>query len=467
MLEIHTGAARLDCSGRSRRDFLSAGTLALGGLTLPALLAARAHARSRGLDYVRDRSVVLLFLSGGPSHIETFDPHLEAPLPYRSLTGGVPTSVPGIWFGGTFPRLARLAHRMAVVRSFQHAIGDHERAIAHVLSGGTDPRGDARTGFGMGALCARLKGASHPLTGVPTHTLLVSDEVDGQYRNERGRVTKASQPGTLGASCAPFIPGDKGPAVENLRLRVPIERLQDRRALLEKLDRLKRLAGGDAAFTALDEHTAQAFEVLLGDALSAFDLSREDPRVRERYDTSHVQVGHKQFRPSDLGSLLLMARRLCEAGCGFVTVHSAGWDMHADVNNPGIVKGMGMLGSALDRAASAFLEDVEARGLSDRILFVITGDFGRTPKVNEHGGRDHWSNLSTLAFAGGGLRLGGAVGRSRPRADEPATEPVTPHQLLGTLVHSLFDAGRLRLDTAVPREVQDLATGAPPIAELF
>src|SRR5262249_15913609 len=152
------------------------------------------------------------------------------------------------------------------------------------------------------------------------------------------------------------------------------------------------------------------------------DLSREDPRVVERYNTSGHRVGHKRFRACTLGRQMLMARRLVEAGCGFVTVQNCGWDMHADGNNPGIEKGMKMLGPPLHRAGSAFLDDLEARGLSERVLLVITGDFGRT-KVNKRGGRDHWAPLSTLALAGGGLTMGQVIGKSTRMADAPADEP--------------------------------------------
>jgi uncharacterized protein (DUF1501 family) len=157
---------------------------------------------------------------------------------------------------------------------------------------------------------------------------------------------------------------------------------------------------------------------------------------------------------------------MCEAGCGFVTVHSAGWDMHADGNNPGIGPGMEMLGRPLDKATSAFLEDVEQRGLSDKVLLVITGDFGRTPTINARGGRDHYPKLCTLAFAGGGLGRGQIIGQSSKRNDAPATAPYAPANLLSTLLHAQFDVGQMRLDSAVPRELARLAE-APPIAELF
>jgi uncharacterized protein (DUF1501 family) len=302
---------------------------------------------------------------------------------------------------------------------------------------------------------------------MPTFALLNSEEVDGQYRNEKGRVEKGSGPGLLGSTYGPFIPGGKGPATENMALNMPRNRLDDRRALLDSLDGLKRQAEAEAALIGVDNYKQQAFDLLLGSAADAFDLTREDPRLVERYDTSHFRVGKKVFRDSQLGRHMLMARRLIETGCGFVTVHSAGWDMHADGNNPGIHAGMEMLGRPVDRAVSAFLKDLEDRGLLEKVLLVITGDFGRTPKINNRGGRDHWANLCTLAFAGGGLNTGQAIGQSSRNNDVPLTDPIGTDQLLGTVMHTLFDVGLLRLSSSIPREILSKVESSPPIAGLL
>jgi uncharacterized protein (DUF1501 family) len=486
MLRLLTGPGCRDCSGLSRRDFLRVGALGVAGLTLPGLLRARALAAAGDRhDFVRDKSVVLLYLSGGASHIETFNPNMDAPAPYRSLTGEVKTSLPGVTFGGTFPMLAKWAHKMAVVRSFRHPIADHEAAHLHVLSGGTDPQGKGAEGFSIGAAYARLRGSSHPVTGMPTFSLLTQSEVDGQYLKEADRVVKGSAPNSLGPGYAPFrhvsgeddVAGGKGrnrtrsPAAssvaDDMTLRLEAGRLEDRRSLLESLDTLRRNVDAGGSVAASDKYRRQAFDLILGSASEAFDLSKEDPRVVERYDTRSMKVGHKQFRPSTLGCQMLLARRLCEAGCGFVTVHSAGWDMHADVNNPGMVDGMNMLGRALDKSVSAFLEDLEQRGMSERVLLVITGDFGRTPKVNPNGGRDHWANLGTLAFAGGGLKVGQVVGRSDRNNGEPATDPVTPQMMMATILHTLFDIGQLRVARGLPRELTSVVEKAQPIRELF
>jgi hypothetical protein len=416
---------------------------------------------------IRDRAVVLLFLSGGASHIETFNPNMDAPSPYRSLTGGIQTSLPGVTFGGTFPLLAQHAHEMVVVRSFQHPIAGHVEAIRHVLSGGTDPSGKGSSGFGIGAAYARLRGSNHPRTGMPTTALLNSDEVDPQYRNEKDRVERGSASNGLGPNYAPFLPSGKGTAVENLTLHMASDRLDDRRSLLTALDRFRCTSDATDAWASMDKYTQQAFDVLLGSTAEAFDLAREDPQLVARYDTSDFQVGKKVFRSSQLGRHLLTARRMIEAGCGFVTVHSAGWDMHADGNNPGIQAGMEMLGRPVDKAVSAFLQDLQERGLSERVMLIITGDFGRTPTVNSRGGRDHWPKLCTLALAGGGLSRGKIIGHSSRKNDEPLTDPITPPQLLASVMHNLFDVGLLRLRSDVPRDLLQLIEGPTPIPGLL
>jgi uncharacterized protein (DUF1501 family) len=468
MLTLYSPHDRMNCAGVSRRDFIRFGALGLGGLTLGGMLGlkSRLQAAAGNPEFVRDKSVVLLFLSGGASHIETFDPKMSAPDGVRSVNGEVKTSIPGVTFGATFPQLARLANRMAIVRSFQHPVGDHEKAIRHVLTGGTSGDGKEASGFSMGSAYARLRGANHPATGMPTYGLFQSDEVDPQYRNEKKRVELGSAPGPLGVSYGPFDPAGGGQTVKNMLPGVPVARLDDRRELLGALDRMKRAADATGGLVGYDRFEQQAFQLILGGATKAFDLSGEDRRSVERYDTSSFLVGHKKFMPSQLGRHLLLARRMCEAGAGFVTIHSAGWDNHADGNNPGIERGMEMLGRPLDKAVSAFLEDIEARGLADKILLVITGDFGRTPKINARSGRDHWTNLCTLAFAGGGLNMGQVIGQSDRNAAAPLGDPVSTSQIMATVFHALFDVPQLRLRTGIPREIMEIVERGEPIGQL-
>lgn len=481
-IDFHdSGSGGFDCSGLRRRDFLRAGALSLGGLTLPGLLAAKASAASQG-SYVRDQSVVLLYLSGGASQIETFDPKMTAPEQYRSTTGEVKTRLPGVTFGGTFPRLAKLADRLAIVRSHAHKVGSHEQAHVHVLSGGTDPLGNQQKGFSIGSAYARLRGTNNERTGLPTYCALNEKEVDRQYLKEIGRFNKGSWPGELGQSFAPYVhqigwsddadanreKSQKGnPVARNMRLNLKQSDLENRLSLLKSIDGFNRNLDASGTMSALDEYSAQAVTLLLGNATEAFDLEKEDQKTIAKYDTSSVQIGHKTFRPSTLGKQMLVARRLCEAGAGFVSVHSAGWDMHADKNNPGMVKGMNMLGPTLDQSVATFLEDIEQRGLSEKILLVIVGDFGRSPKVGKNSGRGHWAKLCPLVFAGGGLTMGQVIGESNEKAEVPATDPISPTDLMATVMGTLFDLGQLRLDPSVPRNISQHIERGTPIPELF
>ena len=170
--------------------------------------------------------------------------------------------------------------------------------------------------------------------------------------------------------------------------------------------------------------------------------------------------------PSTLGRLLLTARRLCEAGCGFVTVASGGWDMHGDDNNPGVLRGSESVARPLDHAVSAFLEDVHERGLSEKILLVITGEFGRTPRINGVGGRDHWGGICPLVLAGGGLKMGRVVGQSTPDGGEPATEPIRIRDLMATITHTVFDVSQMRLEAGLPPEILRLTENGQPIKQL-
>ncbi len=482
MIHVDCGSGRGSRDGFSRRDFLQIGTLGLGGLTLGGLRSVEAAASSAS-SFVRGKSIVLLYLSGGASHIETFDPKMTAPEGVRSITGEVLTNVPGVTFGGTFERLAKHADKLAVVRSFTHPVGGHVQAHSHVLSGGLDEDGNQQRGFSMGSAYARIRGANHPENGLPTYALLTEEEIDSQYRNERGRIQRGSWPGSLGPTFAPFgqsigwkpetpqtdtskKKSTGNPLADSMTLNIPREALEDRLALLHAVDRIDRRLDATGTMDAVDKFSAQAVDLLLGGAADAFDVTKEDPRLIQKYDTSHIQIGKKVFRPSTLGKQFLLARRLCEAGCGFVTIHSAGWDMHADGNNPGMLAGMDMLGRSLDQALSAFLEDLQQRGLSDDVLFVLTGDFGRTPKINARGGRDHWPRLCTLAFAGGGLKMGQVVGQSARGADVPASEPIGPQNLMATIMHTLFDVGQVRVQTALPQTLLKQLEQAEPIRQL-
>lgn len=456
MLEISTGHQT-----SNRREFLQIGTLALGSLTLPGLYEARATLAAQG-ESTSNKSIVLLFLTGGPSQIETFDPKMTAPSSVRSITGEVGTALPGVTFGATFSRIARLADRMAVVRSFTHSESDHTKAVQQVMRGG-----NSVNNAGLGSITARLRGTSHADSGIPTQVYLSAKEVDKQFDKERLRLLEAAGPGQMAGIYAPFQAGSGSSTADNMQLRIAQSRLDDRIALRRALDELNRQVDIRGKMGEFDRFETQAMDLLFGQAKAAFDVSLEDPRLLASYDTSHFSTGIHEDRASSLGHQMLLARRLCEAGCGFVTVHNPGWDMHGGPRQYNMSNGMRELGGPVDHAASAFLEDVAARGLSDQILLIITGEFGRTTTIKENGGRDHWPHLSTLALAGGGLNMGQVIGQSDPHCGEPQSEPVTLDHLFATVMHTLFDVSRLRVEAGLSRDIIGLLERGQPIPHLL
>jgi uncharacterized protein (DUF1501 family) len=452
-----------------RRAFLRVGSLALGGLTLPGLLGIRALAADTK-PLLTGKAVIFLFLHGGPSQTETFDPKMSAPVEVRSATGEVRTALPGVTFGGTFPKLAARADRLVVVRSF--VPGDANHDIKPVVGRDT-------FGGNLGSAYARVAGINNPRTGMPTNVVLFPRAVDPSCQSGTMNFGRFDNPGPFGPACAPFDPSGGGPLQKDIRLALPLDRLEDRRALLRQLDRVKWMAGEAGTLAGMDRTREQAFGTLLGGVADAFDLAKEDQRTVARYDTAPLVRpeninkkwhNHKNYADNAkaLGKLLLLARRLCERGCGFVTVTTNFvWDMHADVNNAGVVEGMGYMGRPLDHALAAFLDDLEARGLSERILLVACGEMGRTPKINKNGGRDHWGNLGPLLLAGGGLNVGRVVGQSDHHAANPQTEPVRIRNLLATILHTLFDVGQLRIVPGAPRQVAQTMTAWEPIPGLL
>ncbi len=433
MLNLWSSRTGTACDGTTRRDFLKVGVLGATGLMLPDLLRARARAASEGRP-TRNTSVVWLWLGGGPTHVETFDPKMSAPAEFRSVVGAVQTNVPGVEIGGVFPRMARVADKMTFVRSFAHRNSGHGGGTHWVMTGYDFPAADNGQGQnkpGLGSILARQRGANNATTGLPTYVRLGGILGDG--------------PSWLGSAYAPFDVA--GNARSNMNLQVTMDRLGERRGLLRSFDTLNRQLDRSGLMTGLDSFETQAFDLLLSRAREVFDVNREEPRTRDLYGPG-------------LGQQLLLARRLCESGVGFVTMHFGGWDMHGQIQ-----QGMRNLGPRVDRAVSAFVQDTHARGLDRDILLVITGEFGRTPRINGSAGRDHWAPLSTLALAGGGLRMGQVVGESSARAEVPRTRPITPQDLMATVFHVLGVPRDLHYNDPAGRPTPMLDNGRP-IAEL-
>jgi uncharacterized protein (DUF1501 family) len=470
MLTIHDGARTPHDDTCSRRRLLTVGSLGLGlGAGLPEWLAARS-AEAASLPVLRDKSVVLLFLQGGPSHIEFFDPKMSAPSEFRSITGEVSTVHPGVTFGGTFPQLARLADRFSVVRSYGSQNSGH---TYETVASGNNPLKAT-----LGAIYARVAGNNNPSTGTPSNIVVLPEGVSPGLKLgsnfETGALPTLTQPGSLGANYAAFNPSGGSELKQNMELRLSADRFDDRRQLLGLLDRVRRTAESQGLLEGVDRYQQQAFEVILRGVAEAFDLSREDRATVARYDTAHLfrndevqKWGDMRRSTNLLGRQMLLARRLCEAGCGFVTVSDCGWDMHSNGNSPKNLGGMNWLGPQTDHAVAAFIQDVEDRGLSDRILLIVTGEMGRTPRINRDGGRDHYGELTPLLLSGGGLKRGQVIGESDRTASRPAAERYTPANLASTVLHTLFDVAQLRLDQTVPRELLQFLNASPPIGPLM
>ena len=466
MFSLSDIAPNQTCEGSSRRDFLQAGVL--GSLTLPALLANKALAAQAGL-HLKDKCVVLLFLSGGSPHIELFDPKMTAPKEIRSITGEVKTNIPGVTFGGTFPKLAKMTDKFSVVRSYGSKNSGH---TYHPVTVSGNPLKAS-----MGALYTKVAGANHPDTGMPRNTLILPEAIDPKLKLGSNFETKAldtlTQAGDLGASYAAFNPAGGGDVNADMRLQIEPERLTDRRGLLDRLDGLRRDIDASGELESADKYQQQAFDTISRGAADAFDWSKEDPKTIARYDTRplfdqrKLQRWHDMKRASNLlGLQMLMARRMCEAGCGFVTVSDCGWDYHANNNSPKNMAGIYPMGNQVDHAVSAFIQDVHERGLSEKILLVVTSEMGRSPRINSGGGRNHYGNLTSLLVSGGGLKMGQVIGQSDRQAAEPATRPYDPKHLMSTIMHTLFDIGQLRVKGGLPKSLVDVITGGSPIEEL-
>jgi hypothetical protein len=434
MLNLMGFRSRTNCEGATRRDFLKVGALGLSSFMLPDLLRARAAHAANGHP-AKNTSVVWLWLGGGPTHIETFDPKMSAPAEYRSVVGAVKTNVPGIELGGVFPKIATLADKMAFVRSFAHTNSGHGGGTHWVMTGYDYPPADnnmPQVKPGLGAILARVRGANNAVTGIPTYTRMGGILGDG--------------PAWLGSSYSPF--DTAGNARNNLNLKVTLDRLADRRSLLKSFDSINRQIDRSGLMEGLDSFGGQAIDLVLGRAREVFDITREDPRTRDRYGAG-------------LGQQLLLARRLCEAGAGFVTLNFGGWDMHGQ-----IAQNMNNLGPKVDHAVHAFVDDCCSRGLDQDILLVITGEFGRTPRINNGAGRDHWAPLSTLAVAGGGLKMGQVIGESSAKAEVPKSTPITPQDMMATIFHVLGLPQDIQFHDTTGRPVSMIHSGKP-IAELI
>ena len=412
MLEIR-GDAFTCCDAVTRRNFLRVGSLGLGALALPEVLRLRSAAAEAGSES-GGTSVIFLELAGGPTHFETYDPKPEAPSEYRGPLGTVATRLAGVYFSELMSEQAKIADKLAVIRSMHHNSGSHGTS-SHLVQTGyylRDRQNRENEMPCIGSVAARVRGAN--ATGIPAFVSIP-------------RMMRYGGAAHLGKGHNPFItggdPNKKNFQVQNLSPaeQMTIERLDDRRRLLAALDSTRRVVDRRGVADALDDFSRDAFEMVTGPrARQAFDIQREDDKSRERYGRNTV------------GQSLLLARRLVEAGVTLVTVRVGGWDDHQQ-----IARRMKQKGPAFDRGLAALITDLHERGMDRDVLVVGMGEFGRTPRVNKNAGRDHWGALMSVVMAGGGLKVGQIVGSSNSRGEVPKESPYRPEHVLAMVYRHL------------------------------
>lgn len=416
MLTIQGGSRGSFCDGISRRDFLKIGGLAMGGLSLPGLLAAESRAGIRKSN----KAIIMVFLPGGPPHQDMVDMKPDAPAEIRGEFKPIPTNVPGLDICEHMPRLAKMMDKVAVLRTIVGARGEH--AAVQCLTGYPElvskVQGDRPS---LGSILSYQLGPTDPT--IPPFIGL-SPSMGHRPWADNG------QPGYLGLSHAPFTPN--GEDMQALRPEgLTIDRLRGRKDLHKQLDDIRREIDRSGSIEAMDSYTRGAFDILSSSKLAeALDVTKEDPRLRERY-------GIGDLKPVDDGGPccmdhFLMARRLVEAGVRCVTLGFGRWDYHT--NNFGQCRERL---PKLDMALSTLIEDLHTRGMERDVTVICWGEFGRTPVINKDGGRDHWPAVNCALLAGGGLKTGQVIGTTTKGAEMPKDRPISFQEVFATLYHTL------------------------------
>jgi len=407
------------CDGIPRRSFLKVGRLGLGagGFTLADLLRAEARADIRSSH----KSVINVFLGGGPPHQDTWEIKTEAPVEIRGEFKPIATSVPGIQICEVFPRIAALMNRFVPIRSIVGSTGGHD---AFQCMSGWEHRSLKALGGrpSLGSVLTRLQGPVDP--SVPPFVGLAR-------RTQHVPWSDPGEPGFLGPAFAAFKPEGQGMADLTLK-GIAREQLADRRRLLFSFDRLRRDVDAGGMIEGMDANTQRALGVLTSSRLlEALDLSREDPKVRQRYGDGKPYQYQYDGAPT-CNEQLLLARRLVEAGARCVSLTFGRWDSHGQ--NFKLVRDHG---TKLDQALSALIEDLEQRGMIDDVTVIAWGEFGRTPRINKSAGRDHWPQVSCALLAGGGMRTGQAIGATNRLGEYARERPVHYQEVFATLYHNL------------------------------
>jgi hypothetical protein len=424
------------CDGVSRRDFLHLGLLTSFGIGVSDMLRWQATAATTP----RAKACILIWLDGGPSHLDTFDPKPDAPGEVRSPFKDIATSIPGVHICEHLPQTARAMDQIALIRSLTHELGNHDTGTRYLLTG---HRPTPALQFpSLGSLVAQEAGFA---AAIPPYVAIPGDAVGGN--------SNAARSGYLPGAYSAFNVGPDPAKVRDLGPPegVSFDRSEDRRAMLAKLDSFSRGIEGSEEARNRDAFYEQAYRLLASDsAKAAFNLGQEKPASRQRYGNGK------------LGTCCLLARRLVEAGSRFVTVVDRGWDTHQQIARElpdSRFAGSGKL-PALDRAYSALLADLRERGMLDSTLVVMMGEFGRTPKLNAAAGRDHWPRAGFVCLAGGGVRGGQVIGATDAHGEVPSERPVTPPDLAFTILTLLGVDPQRELTTPSGRPMKILNDGS-------
>jgi hypothetical protein len=410
------GCSHRFCDNPSRRSFLRIGALGMGAgaLSLADVLRAEDQSPARS----RHKSVIHIFLGGGPPHQDMWEIKTDAPKEIRGEFQPISTAVPGIQIGEVFPRIAAMMDKCAVIRSVVGCVDRHEPFQCH-----TGWTRDSLASVGgrpcLGAAAAKLQGPVD--RSVPPFVGLTN----------LGVWKDPGQPGYLGPAFAPFQPDGLG--LENMKLNgVTLERFNDRKVLRASFDAFRRVVDTEGRTGAVDSFTQKAFDVLTSSRLLvALDLSKEDPKVRERYGDGKPFNYQYDGAPT-INENLLIARRLVEAGVRCVTLTYGRWDSHGA--NFDLVRDHG---SKLDQGFTALVEDLERRDMLDDVTVIAWGEFGRTPRINNGAGRDHWPQVSCALLAGGGMKTGQAIGSTNRLGEHALSRPVHVQEVVATLYHNL------------------------------
>ena len=403
------------CDQISRRGVLKIGALGVGafGLNMADLLRAEANTGS-----MNHRAVINIFLGGGPPHQDMWEIKTEAPKEIRGPFQPISTNVSGIQIGECFPKIASIADKSAFLRAVVGCEGRHDsfQCMTGWRHADMRPLGGRPA---LGSVMHKLKGPVDP--SVPPY---IGMKTDGVWRNP-------GTPGFLGSAYGPFIPDGQG--LNDMKLNgITTDRLSDRKQVLASIDRLRRNADSDGSLEGLDAYQQQAFDVLTSSKLvDALDLSKEDPKIRARYGDGKPYT-FKYDGAETNNELVLQARRLVEVGVRCVTLTYGRWDSHGD--NEGLVRHHGV---RIDQAVHALVTDLEERGMLDDVTVLVWGEFGRTPRINGNGGRDHWPQVSCAYMAGGGMQTGQAIGSTNRLGEHAHSRPVHVQEIFATLYHNL------------------------------